>query len=164
MDNWMSHMDKVMESLKTGAFLTVQNSDKVNTMTISWGYAGIMWNKPYFMALVRKSRYTHTLIDSASSFTVSLPEKGSMANELKICGTKSGRDINKSEVVKFIPSEKVESPVVDGCTMYFECEINFRQELNAANIPAEVMEQHYGGNGEDVHELFFGEIVSYYKK
>lgn len=36
---------EMLQQLQKGAFLTVENGDKVNTMTIGWGSIGIMWNK-----------------------------------------------------------------------------------------------------------------------
>ena len=48
------NLSVAMENLtKRGAFLTVKEGGKVNTMTISWGYVGFSWNKPFFVAMVR---------------------------------------------------------------------------------------------------------------
>ena len=101
--SFMVNLEKTMSRLKKGAFLTVKSGEKTNTMTIGWGYIGIMWNKPYFMAMVRPGRYTHELLKNSDNFTVSVPFGENLNKELGICGTKSGRDINKGEIVQFIP-------------------------------------------------------------
>ena len=52
--NFYENLEDAMKNLTTrGAFLTVKNNQGVNTMTISWGYIGFSWNKPYFVAMVR---------------------------------------------------------------------------------------------------------------
>ncbi len=151
-----------MEGLKPGVFLSAERDGERNTMTIGWGYAGIMWGKPYFMALVRPSRHTHGMIQETGVFTVSVPKAGALAEELLVCGTKSGRDINKAEVVSFAPGKSVAAPVVDGCRLYFECKVDYAQELIKEKMPQDVVKNMYGDNS--FHTMFFGEIVDYYEK
>ena len=94
--NYAEHLGTLIDQLDKGAFLTVEdNSGNLNTMTISWGTIGIMWRKPVFMAMVRKSRFTYKLIENAEDFTVSFPINGKLKDVLAICGTKSGRDMDK---------------------------------------------------------------------
>jgi flavin reductase (DIM6/NTAB) family NADH-FMN oxidoreductase RutF len=44
----MSHLGEIMTGVKTGVLLTTANKEKVNSMTISWGYIGFEWNKLIF--------------------------------------------------------------------------------------------------------------------
>ncbi|MCL2322526.1 MAG: flavin reductase family protein [Oscillospiraceae bacterium] len=141
-----------------GAFLSTKNGNIINTMTISWGYVGFMWNKPYFITLVRPQRYTKKIIDKATSFTISIPYD-KLKDELMICGTKSGADIDKGKVVKFIPAKSVDGVVIDGCDTYYECNIRMRDRLKEENIPEDALDKHYKG---DYHYLYFGEIVDCY--
>ncbi|MDR1067067.1 MAG: flavin reductase family protein [Clostridiales bacterium] len=141
-----------------GAFLTVKSGDKTNTMTVSWGYVGFMWQKPYFIALVRPQRYTRKLLNDATSFTISVPYD-SLVKELAVCGSKSGADFDKSQVVKFAPAKTVDGAVVEGCDRYYECAINYAQDLNADDLPGPIVASVYNG---DYHKLFFGEIVDNY--
>ena len=62
-----------LEQLNKGAFLTTQYGGENNVMTIGWGQIGIIWRKPVMTVLVRKSRYTKTLLDGSKEFTVSVP-------------------------------------------------------------------------------------------
>jgi len=157
------NLDEVMKHLTDkGAFLTVKAADgAVNTMTISWGFIGYMWYKPQFIVVVRPQRHTKTLLDSAVDFTVSVPF-GVLVDELKICGTKSGRDINKAEAVNFISAKMTDSPIVDGCAAYYECKINYKDRFDKAFLPKEIIEKVY--NAADYHEVFMGEIVESYIK
>ena len=156
-------LDEVMKYLADkGAFLTVKSADgAVNTMTVSWGFIGYMWYKPQFIVVVRPQRHTKALLDTAVDFTVSVPF-GVLGEELKVCGTKSGRDIDKAKIVDFIPAKMTASPVVDGCTAYYECKINYRDKFDEAFLPKEIKDKVYGS--ADYHEVFMGEIVECYIK
>lgn len=157
--NFTYDLEKAMKYYSTsGGFLSVKAGDKINTMTVEWGYIGFLWNKPYFVVFVRPQRYTKQLIDKAESFTVSIPY-GTMSEELKICGTKSGADIDKSKVVNFIPAKRVNSPVVSGCNMYYECKINYKDSLLGEKMPEDVRKRIYR---DDYHDMYFGEIVENY--
>jgi flavin reductase (DIM6/NTAB) family NADH-FMN oxidoreductase RutF len=154
------NLEKTMSKLKNGAFLSVRSGTKINTMTIGWGYAGIMWGKPYFMVMVRPQRYTHELLEQADDFTVSIPFRSDLNKELGICGTKSGRDTDKSEIVEFTASKTVKSPVVKGCDMYYECKIRFKQLMNGEEFPEDIKSKTYPL--KDYHYMYFGEIVDCY--
>ena len=65
-----------------------------NTMTISWGHIGYMWNMPTFCVYVRPQRYTKKFVDESELFTVSvLPSEYKKA--LAYLGRTSGRDEDK---------------------------------------------------------------------
>ena len=156
------NLDKMMEHFsKTGGFLTVKDAGgRVNTMTISWGFTGIIWSKPHFITVVRPQRFTYDLIKTAGSFTLSVPFDG-LRDELRICGVESGKDIDKSKVVKFADAKSVESPIVAGCDFYYECKIKYTDKLHGGKMPKSVDEAHYKG---DWHDFFIGEIVEAYGK
>jgi flavin reductase (DIM6/NTAB) family NADH-FMN oxidoreductase RutF len=155
------NLEKTMQYLlPKGAFLTVKRGEKVNTMTIGWGFVGYMWRKPHFMVMVRPQRYTQSLLMYADSFTVSVPY-GGLEDELRVCGTQSGKDIDKSKVVNFVPAKAVDSPVVAGCDMYYECKITYFDLMEARRVPVEVEKSMYN---EDHHVFYFGEIVEFYEK
>lgn len=164
----MGHFDNLgvaLEHLSTkGAFLTTSNGDIVNTMTISWGYVGFSWKKPMFVALVRPQRYTYDIIKEADSFSVSIPYTDDLKKALAICGSKSGRDIDKEKEanIKFVNSKLIKSPVIEGCNKYYECKIVNVQRLTKDNFPKELIDLCY--KDEDYHYLYYGEIVESYDK
>jgi flavin reductase (DIM6/NTAB) family NADH-FMN oxidoreductase RutF len=151
-----------LEQLQKGAFLTVKANGKVNTMTIAWGSLGFIWNKHIFTTLVRYSRYTHEIIDKAQDFTVSFPLNNDMGKELGICGTKSGRDIDKFNECKLVMrrGEKVNSPIIDNCTLHIECKIVYKQGMDKKNLSVVIQENSYAD--EDYHVMYFGEILKAY--
>lgn len=158
------NLDVAMEYLhKQGAFLTSKSSDKVNTMTISWGSIGFMWGKPVFMALVRPQRYTNEFIEHSKCFTVSIPFSSDFKKPLGICGSKSGRDIDKEKEAKinFISGKDEKFTVVDKCDVYYECNVLYSNKLKTEELPDDVRNNFYS-NG-DTHILYFAEIVNCYE-
>ena len=76
--------------------ITAANSkDEVNTMTASWGCAGILWNKPVAICFIRPQRYTYGIVEDTDTLTLSFFPKGEYREALRYCGTKSGRDGDK---------------------------------------------------------------------
>jgi flavin reductase (DIM6/NTAB) family NADH-FMN oxidoreductase RutF len=153
--------EQIIEQLKKGAFLTVRDkNENLNTMTIGWGSLGYMWFKPVFIAMVRFSRYTYKLMENSDEFTVSFPLKGQLKKELEICGTKSGRDIDKFKECNLAlqNSQKIKTPVIADCDLNLECKIFYKQTLDPMFI-SEELEKVYGP-GKDYHTLYYGEILS----
>lgn len=91
--------------------ITAGNREKYNMMTASWGFAGEMWGEDCMMTVVRPQRYTMDFIDKSDYFTCSF--YGENKEIHKICGSKSGRDTDKT-------AETGLTPVFDGDAVYFE--------------------------------------------
>ena len=161
--NWNAQGEKALEILSKGAFLTTAHGNEVNTMTISWGSIGFIWKKPVFTVMVRPSRHTFGLIEKSGAFTVSLP-LADMQQALALCGSKSGRDINKFEAagLKTVPGRSGSTPVIDCAGMHYECKIIYKQAMQPANIDPEVASACYAGG--DHHVMYYGEITACYTK
>ncbi|MCB2292296.1 flavin reductase family protein [Clostridium algoriphilum] len=163
--NFTENLEKGIEFLRTqGAFLTVKSGDNINTMTIGWGNVGYIWYRPIFTVMVRKSRYTHELIESSNNFTVSIPLSKNLKNQLMVCGSKSGRDINKFKECNLTleDSKKVDSPIIGECELHYECKIVYKQEMNSELLSKDIVESSYKDG--DYHTLYYGEIVDAYTK
>ena len=79
---------------KKWALLTAGELGNFNSMTVSWGGLGTIWNKSVATVYVRLSRYTHEFMDNNDYFTVSFyPE--AQRKTLGVLGSKSGRDMDK---------------------------------------------------------------------
>ena len=46
-----------LQKIKKGAFLTVRDKGRLNTMTIGWALFGHIWRRPVLMVAVRASRH-----------------------------------------------------------------------------------------------------------
>ncbi len=156
-------MGIALDNLSTkGAFLTTTNGQVTNTMTITWGFIGFAWRKPIFVAMVRPQRYTREILEEAESFTISIPYNDDFKKALALCGSKSGRDVDKTELacIEFIEAKTVKTPVVKDCNGFFECTIIHKEELTPEFMPKEYQDLFYKAG--DCHEFIFGEIVDSY--
>jgi flavin reductase (DIM6/NTAB) family NADH-FMN oxidoreductase RutF len=154
---------KAVEVLSKGAFLTTSYGRKTNTMTIAWGSIGFMWGKPVFTVMVRPSRFTYQLIEQSNEFTVSIPLI-EMKQAITLCGTQSGRDIDKITAagLSLSAGKKVTTPVIAGCGLHYECRIIYKQTMDSTIATDDLNNQWYSSG--DHHTLYFGEIVATYTK
>jgi flavin reductase (DIM6/NTAB) family NADH-FMN oxidoreductase RutF len=155
---------EMLEQLQKGAFLTVKNGEKLNTMTIGWGTIGFIWNKPIFTVLVRYSRHTYDMIKDADEFTVSVPLSKDMKKELAVCGTKSGREIDKFKECNLTAhkGKVIDTPIIGECDLHYECKIVYNQVMEPALLDKNIREAKYPN--KDFHVLYYGEIVASYLK
>ncbi|MDP4144645.1 MAG: flavin reductase family protein [Bacillota bacterium] len=163
--NFIENMELGMEHLhKKGAFLTTKSGEITNTMTISWGNIGFEWSRPVFTAMVRKSRYTHEIIEKSNEFTVSIPLNEDAKKALAFCGTKSGREFDKFKEcnLNLEDGKILSTPIIGNCELHYECKVVFKQEMDPALIDEEIKNSSYGDN--NYHTIYFGEIVACYKK
>jgi flavin reductase (DIM6/NTAB) family NADH-FMN oxidoreductase RutF len=158
-----SHVKDTNKLMLDGGLLLVAQGreNKPNAMTIGWGFLGTLWRKPYFLVAVRKSRYTHELLEESSSFTICVPDN-QMDNVLDVCGTKSGRDINKFKELGLtaVESQMVSAPYIGECPLHYECLIRHKTEFEPDILPKEIMEEIYPA--KDMHVIYYGEVLGTY--
>ncbi len=145
-----------------GVFLTA-GSEKPNTMTMGWGSISVYWGRPVFIAPVRKSRYTFELLEKCGDFTLSVPvEANDFIEQLKLCGSRSGRDCDKYAAagLELNPSKEIEVPVIKGCGAYFECRTIYTEDIIIEKLPAELQKACYPQG--DCHRLYYGQILACY--
>ncbi len=146
-----------------GAFLTVANRDRQNVMTIGWGSIGYMWGLPVFTVMVRQSRHTYTLLEPSDHFTASVPLTDEYKAALALCGTRSGRYVNKFAVgdIHTLPAVSVPVPVIEGQFLQIECRTVYHQPMQKTTLESSLAEKWY--SDEDMHIMFYGEILAAYK-
>ena len=156
------HAEKMLDQLHKGVFITTKKGKKVNTMTISWGSIGFIWNKPVFIAYVRYTRDTHQMIESSDEFTISIPLNKDLEKELRFCGSKSGRDYDKIKEcnLKLMDSRVISTPILADCEMHYECKVIYKQAMEPGNILESVKDRYYKKN--NYHVVYYGEIVDSY--
>lgn len=144
---------------KSNALLVTKTDDKINAMQIGWGYMGYMWKKPSILISVRHSRYSYELLTNSDAFVISIPVNDDLKEVVKICGTYSGRNVNKIEKCGFEMEEgkMVDVPHIKGCISY-ECKIMYRQTIDSELIDRQLRELSYKNN--DYHVMIYGEIVA----
>ena len=64
--------ENICDLLKNNwGLVTAGNSDKFNTMTVSWGSMGELWGKDSVTVYIRPQRYTEEFMNSNDHFTLS---------------------------------------------------------------------------------------------
>lgn len=91
--------------------ISAGNESGYNMMTASWGFAGEMWGEDSVIAMIRPQRYTMEFVDNSDYFTLSFYGDNKAIH--KVCGSKSGREVNKTELTGL-------TPVFADNTVYFE--------------------------------------------
>lgn len=141
---------------KDWTLVTAGNEEKYNTMTASWGSVGIMWNKPVAFTFIRPQRYTYEFIEDNEYYTVSVYEE-EYRKALSLCGTKSGRDIDKAKETGFTPVFDEKAPYFEQARLVLVCRKMYAQDLNEDSIIDESIKGNY--NGDDYHRMYVSEIV-----
>jgi flavin reductase (DIM6/NTAB) family NADH-FMN oxidoreductase RutF len=149
-------MDIFKQFDKKWALLTAGTEDSFNTMTISWGGMGTIWNKPAVTVYVRESRYTHEFMDGNDYFTVSFyPEQ--YKKELGVLGSRSGRNMDKMTASGLTAMKAGESMTFKEAEVTLVCKKLYKQRLLPENMPKDVVDTMYTDN--DIHDMYIGEIV-----
>jgi flavin reductase (DIM6/NTAB) family NADH-FMN oxidoreductase RutF len=133
-----------------------------NPMAIGWSTIGRIWNKEIINVMVRPVRYTFRLMESGKDFSVCiLPDQ--YRKELSLCGTKSGRDINKLEVCNLHVEKcnKVDSFFITESTIHFECRTVYKHFLDPTTLDPAIGKRYYPE--KDFHMVYYGEILGIYK-
>lgn len=148
---------------KPGVLLNT-NGDKFNSMVIGWGNLGIIWGIDVFTVYVRQSRYTKAQLDKTGEFTISIPLDIMAETEIyRICGSMSGRDVNKADYVSLEEPKTNKTPGIKELPLTIECEVIYAQDQDLSKIPAEISDHYYGGEEvNDFHTMYIGKIVDAY--
>ena len=137
--------------------VTAGTAETCNTMTVSWGGLGILWNKPVATAYIRPQRYTKQFMDENEYFTLSFFGE-EYRQQLALCGSKSGRDVDKVKECGFtVLTGEGDAPYFDQAQVVLVCRKGFVQQMDPANIPDNIKETVYPT--QDYHYIYIGEIV-----
>jgi len=137
--------------------ITAGTADSYNTMTVSWGALGELWNRDTVTAYIRPQRYTKQFLDENEYFTLSFyPEAYKKA--LALCGSKSGRDTDKAAETGLTPVFDEAAPYFEEAKLVFVCKKMAVGKFEPADIlDKSVIEAQYPG--ADFHYIYYGEIV-----
>lgn len=140
--------------LTSGVF----DSGDYNTMTVSWGSMGIMWNKPFVQVVVRPTRYTYKFMEEHNSFTLcAFPEN--CRDALSLLGSKSGRDGDKiaESGLHVKASRIIEAPSFEEAELIIECRKMYWDDFKPGHFLDSKIVKNYPNH--DYHRVYFGEIV-----
>lgn len=149
---------------KEWMLITSGTIDRFNTMTASWGGIGWLWNKPVAYIFVRPERYTYEFIESGSRITLSFLGEQHRAI-LNMCGSKSGRDIDKVKETGLIPHETERGAVAfEQSRITLDCRTLFRAPMQECHfLDKEIHKRWYNDKpGGSLHMMYVLEIEDVY--
>lgn len=141
--------------------ITAGNKDKYNTMTASWGALGELWNMEMAFTFIRPQRYTAEFVERENYFSLSF-FGGGYKKELGICGSKSGRDIDKAQETGLTPAFDQKAPYFEEASLVLICRKVALGELGDFRFLDPHIEDHYPS--KDYHHIFLGAIETVLQK
>jgi flavin reductase (DIM6/NTAB) family NADH-FMN oxidoreductase RutF len=139
------------------ALLSVGDKKHFNTMTISWGSLGFIWQRPVITALVRPPRYTHEFMDEFEKFSVSFYDR-KYRKALNILGTQSGRDTNKIALSGLTPVFVDDVPTFKESYLTVIARTIYRGQLESAGFLVPAVDAEFYPK-KDYHTVYFAELV-----
>lgn len=150
--------------MKQNALLTAGDQTVCNTMTIGWGQMGSLWNLPVCTVYVRPERYTYQFMEDYDYFTVSVLAANDRETA-RICGTKSGREIDKiSECGLTVSYGMEDAPFFEEAELVLVCRKLFVQDMDASCVKDGRVSGFYTEKAGGWHRIYTGEIVEAYMK
>ena len=141
--------------------VTAGNENGFNTMTVSWGALGEIWGKDAAFVFIRPQRYTFEFTEKEEIFTLSF-YGSEFKDALKICGSKSGRDIDKAAVCGLTPVFTDGGVTFEQAEYTLVCRKMASQFINPAGFADTSIENNYAN--KDYHKMYVGEIIKVYQK
>ena len=150
-------MEKSFELFDKGwALVTAGTVENYNTMTISWGGLGTLWNKPVATVYVKPIRHTHSFLDSNEFFTVSFFDE-KYRKDLGVLGTLSGRDGDKVAKTALTAVSVGNSVSFKEAKLTLLCKKIYRQDMDKSFMPDFAVEKYYTDEAE--HTMFVGQVL-----
>ncbi len=142
---------------KEWALLTAGNEEGYNTMTISWGNLGTLWNKPVATVYVKPVRYTYEWMEKNEYFTISFFDS-KYKKDLAVLGSRSGRDGDKVALTGLTPCCSAKNVSFEEAVLTIFCKKIYSQDLNVENMPDFAVENYY--KTEAPHRMYVGEVLN----
>jgi flavin reductase (DIM6/NTAB) family NADH-FMN oxidoreductase RutF len=104
----------------------------------------VSFNPKYLALSIAPERHTYKNLEETGEFVVNLPTE-EMVNDIWICGTKSGKDVDKFSLTKLktVGSVKVKPPRIEGCPVQLECKVEFVEKFGDHYlVVGRVLEEH----------------------
>ena len=142
--------------------ITAGTKENCNTMTASWGGLGVLWGKPVATVYIRPQRYTLEFVEREDTFTLCFFGEG-YRKELALCGSKSGRDVDKVAECGFTVAAAAGAPYFEQADLVLMCKKAYWQDMDPTHfLDGEIDGKWYPQ--KDYHRIFIGEILEVLRK
>ena len=109
------------------------------------------------VTVIRPQRYTKEFVESHDCFTLSFyPEEYKKA--LSLCGSKSGREIDKAEETGLIPVFDQAAPYFEQASLVLVCKKLYAQPMDPAGFVDKTLDSRWYPD-KDYHKMFVGEVI-----
>lgn len=146
---------------KQWMLISAGTPEKSNTMTASWGGLGVLWFANVATVYIRHSRYTLGFVEEQDYYTLTFLKDGNR-EALNICGSKSGREMDKMHQAGLTPVFVDGQPTFEEAEYVLICKKLYADDIKEENFmdPETVKKSYPQG---DYHRMFIGEIVKVYE-
>ena len=142
--------------------ITAGKQDQCNTMTASWGGLGVLWGKPVATVYIRPQRYTLEFVEREDTFTLCFFGE-QYRKALALCGSKSGRDVDKVKECGFTVATAEGAPYFEEADLVLVCKKSYWQDMDPTHfLDGEIDSKWYPE--KDYHRIFIGEILEVLRK
>lgn len=139
------------------ALVTAGDKDALNTMTVSWGAVGELWGKDMATLYIRPQRYTEEFLNKNDYLTVSFYPDDMKKQIHGVCGSKSGRDVDKVKECNLTPVFDEKAPYFNEAQIVLVCKKAAKSRFNPDEfLDGEIDEKWYPQN--DYHFIYYAEI------
>ena len=139
------------------ALVTAGDKDALNTMTVSWGAVGELWGKDMATLYIRPQRYTEEFLNKNDYLTVSFYPEDMKKQIHGVCGSKSGRDVDKVKECNLTPVFDEKAPYFNEAQIVLVCKKAAKSRFNPDEfIDGEIDKKWYPQN--DYHFIYYAEI------
>lgn len=146
------------------ALITAGDRDSCNTMTASWAGIGVLWNKPVATIYIRPQRYTYQFTEQSDCFTLTFFAPGERREALALCGSKSGRDMDKFAAAGLsVAFAACGAPYVAEGELVLVCKKLYAQDLKEeCFLDGSLIDKNYPTR--DFHRMYVGEIIEAWRR
>ncbi len=137
--------------------VTVEHEGKINSMTVSWGGVGVLWNKNVATIYLRDSRYTKELLDQSKKFSITFFDE-SYKRALKYLGAVSGRNEDKLAGARLNINRDLNVPFIDEGNFVLICRKLSSTPILPEHFADKKIADDFYKDG-DYHTMYIGEIL-----
>ncbi|NPV08895.1 MAG: flavin reductase family protein [Anaerolineae bacterium] len=144
-----------------GVLCTVTDeSGAINVLTLGWGLLGPhYYERPILAIAVTPRRHSWRFLEAVPEFTIAVPDD-SLQDAVALCGTKSGRDLDKFMAAGLtpVPGLRVRAPSIAECPINIECQVY------AKVAPPHLLltPRHRERPLEEQHTIYFSQVLGTY--
>ncbi|MCH5315131.1 MAG: flavin reductase [Eubacterium sp.] len=150
--------ENVVDLLKNRwGLVTAGNENGYNTMTVSWGAIGELWGVDMATVYIRPQRYTEEFLDKEDYFTLSFYPDEMKKQIHGVCGSKSGRDVDKAKECCITPCFDENAPFFEEAELVLVCKKAAKGKFEPSQfIDCSIEDKWY--EIKDFHYIYYGAV------